>query len=170
MNEEKGKVLATSSDYEAAQQNGFERQIEALEKRIVAAFESLKQPEPEPEPLVITESRLTELVEGSVKRVLGVATPPSLKTVAGAKAASEYLTAMGYRTSVSLIQKASASGDIPRVKYHGRHILFKGSELLAWAERHCEQMGVEDSEVSSAIEKKAKDRAKRLKKLKKLKK
>jgi hypothetical protein len=165
MNEEKGKVFATSSDYEAAQQNGIERQIEALEKRIVAAFERLKQPEPEPEPLVITESRLTELVEGSLKKVLEVATPP-LETVTGAKAASEYLTAMGYITSVSLIQKASASGDIPRVKYHGRHILFKGSELLAWAERHCEQMGVEDSGVSLAIEKKAKDMAKRLKKLK----
>jgi hypothetical protein len=77
--------------------------------------------------------------------------------ISGCRAAADFLNKSGYRISMSLIQKETATGRIPCRKFHNRHLVFSGTELLEWAEKNCQPVG-DVSEITLSIASAANDK------------
>jgi hypothetical protein len=60
--------------------------------------------------------------------------------ISGCRAAVKFLNEAGYRISLSLMQKETANGNVPCQRFHHKYLVFKGDELLNWAEKNCESV------------------------------
>jgi hypothetical protein len=109
--------------------------------------------------IVTTESQLTEIVENAVRKILHSSTPKEVApdNISGCRAAVDFLNRSGYRISVSLMQKETAAGRILCRKFHNRHLVFSGTELLEWAEKNCQPVG-DVSEITLSIASAANDK------------
>jgi len=101
--------------------------------------------------IVTTESRLVELIECSVSKLLKAETPKNVpENISGTTAAVSFLKENGFDLSESLFTKSTARGLIPCKRFHNKRLLFNKKDLLLWAESKCEPIGHSDVALSLA--------------------
>jgi len=91
--------------------------------------------------IVVTESRLIELIENAVGKYFKQVEAPRQEpdNISGQKSAINYLRENGYEICKSTFSTRTARGMIPCRRFNKR-VLYSKNELIAWAERNCERV------------------------------